>query len=84
MQRCGGSGPIKEKFESLDRFGSPELTASSDNEPTLLAGRDAVIRELKERVGVRAIAQAQPKYDSASGGKVENASHWEKKCCELW
>ena len=63
----------REKFESLDRFGSPEFTASSDNEPTLLTGRDPVIRELKERLGVRAIAQAPPKYDSASGGMVENA-----------
>ena len=39
----------------------------------MLAFRDAVIRELKERLGVRAIAQAPPKYDSASAGMVENA-----------
>ena len=28
---------------------------------------------LKERLGVRAVAQAPPKYDSASAGVVENA-----------
>ena len=39
----------------------------------MLAFRDAMIREAKERCGVRAIAQAQPKYDSASAGMVENA-----------
>ena len=39
----------------------------------MLAFRDAVIRELKERFGVRAIAQAPPKYGSASAGMVENA-----------
>ena len=37
------------------------------------ACRDAVIRELKERSGVRAIAHAPPKYDSTSAGMVENA-----------
>ena len=39
----------------------------------MLAYRDAVIRELKERFGVRAIAQAPPIHDSASAGMVENA-----------
>ena len=39
----------------------------------MLAFRDAVIRELKERFGVRAIAQAPPNNDAASAGKVENA-----------
>ena len=38
----------------------------------MLAFRDAVIRQLKERFGVRALAQAPPKYDSASAGMVEN------------
>ena len=71
---CLSSAKVwREKFESLDRFGSPELTASSDNTPAVLAGRDLLIRELKERLCVRAIAQAPPKYDSASGGMVENA-----------
>ena len=43
------------------------------NQP-MPAFRDAVIRELKERFGVRAIAQAPPKYDSASAGIMENAN----------
>ena len=37
------------------------------------AFRDTVIRELKGTFCVRAIAQAPPKYDSASAGMVENA-----------
>ena len=40
---------IKETVESLNRLGYPELTVRSDNEPAMLAFRDAVIRELKER-----------------------------------
>ena len=64
---------IKETVESLNRLGYPELIVRSDNEPAILSFRDAVIRELKERFGVRAIAQAPPKYDSASAGMVENA-----------
>ena len=64
---------IKETVESLNRLGYPELIVRSDNEPAMLAFRDAVIRELKERFGVRAIAQAPPKYDSASAGMVGNA-----------
>ena len=39
----------------------------------MLAFRDAVIKELKERVGVRALAEAPPTYDSASVGMVESA-----------
>ena len=39
----------------------------------MLAFRDAVMRELKEHFGVRAIAQAPPKYDSASAAMVDNA-----------
>ena len=39
----------------------------------MVAFRVAVIRELQQRFGVRAIAQAPPKYDSASAGMVENA-----------
>ena len=39
----------------------------------MLAFRDAVIKELKERFGVPAVAQAPPKFDSASAGMVENA-----------
>ena len=39
----------------------------------MLAFRDAVIRELKERFGVRAIAQAPPTCDSASASMVDNA-----------
>ena len=34
---------------------------------------DAVITELKGRFGVKAIAQAPRKHDSASAGFVENA-----------
>ena len=55
---------IKETVESLNRLGYPELIVRSDNEPATLAFSDAVIRELKECFGVRAIAQAPPKYDS--------------------
>ena len=54
---------IKEAVESLNRLGYPES----------LAFRDAVIRELKELLGVRAIAHAPPKHDSASAGMVRNA-----------
>ena len=64
---------IKETVESLNRLGSQELIVRSDNEPAMLAFRDAVIRELKEHFGVRAISQAPFKYESASIGMVENA-----------
>ena len=64
---------IKETVESLNRLGYPELIVRSDNEPVMLTLRDAVIRELQERFGVQAIAQAPPKYDSASAGMLENA-----------
>ena len=64
---------IKETVESLNRLCYPELTVRSDTEPAMLSFRDAVIRELKERFCVRAIAQAPPEYDSASAGMVENA-----------
>ena len=63
---------IKETVQSLTRLGYPELIVKSDNEQAMLASRDAVIRELKERFGVRAIAQAPPTYDSASAGMMEN------------
>ena len=64
---------IKETVELLNRLGYPEFIVKSDNEPAMLAFRDALIRELKERFGVRAITQAPPKYDSASAGMVGNA-----------
>ena len=64
---------IKDTVESLNRLGHTELIVRSDTEPAMPAFRDAVISELKERFGVRAIAQAPPKYDSASAGVVENA-----------
>ena len=44
--------------ESSNRLGYPELIVRSDTEPAMLAFRDAVIRELKERFGVRAIAHS--------------------------
>ena len=47
-----GQAAIKETVESLNRLGFPELNVRSDNEPVMLAFRDAVIRELKERFGV--------------------------------
>ena len=41
----------------------------------MFACRDAVIRELKERFDVRAIAEVPPKYDSAVGeGEGANTS----------
>ena len=64
---------IKETVGSLNRVGYLELIVRSDNEPAMSAFLDTVIRELKERFGVRAIAQAPPKYDFASAGMVENA-----------
>ena len=64
---------IMETVASLNRLGYPELIVRSDIEPAILTFRDAVIRELKERFGVQAIAQGSPKYDSASAGMVENA-----------
>ena len=77
LVQCKGvedQAAIKETVESLHRRGYPELIVRSDNEPAMLAFRDAVIRELKQRCGVRAIAHAPPKYDSASAGMVENAT----------
>ena len=74
--RCQGvedQAAIEEMVESLNRLGYPELIIGPDNEPGMLAFRDAVIRELKERFGVRAIAQAPPTHDSASAGMVETA-----------
>ena len=35
--------------------------------------RDAVARELQERLGVRVVAKAPPTQDSASAGMVETA-----------
>ena len=64
---------IKETVKSLIGLGYPELIVRSDNEPAIRTFRDAVIKGLKVRFGVRAIAQASPKYDSASAGMVENA-----------
>ena len=61
---------IEKTVESLNRLGYPELIVKY--EPAMFSFRDAVIRELKERFGVRAITQA-PKYDSASAGMVEIA-----------
>ena len=64
LVRCNGvkdQAAIRETVESLNRLGH----LRSDNDPATLAFRDAV--------GVRAIAQAPPKYDSASAGMVENA-----------
>ena len=40
----------------------------------MLVFRDAVIKEFKERFCVKAIAQAPPRYDSASGDMVEKAT----------
>ena len=75
---------IKETVEPLNRLGYPELIVRSDNEPAMSACRDAVIRELKERSGVRAIAHAPPKYDSASAGMVETPSNKSRRKCEPW
>ena len=70
---------IIKMVESLNRLGYPELIVRSDNEPAILAFRDTVIRELKERSGVRAFAQAPPKYDFASIGMVETQSNKSKR-----
>ena len=61
---------VLETIESLIRLGYLELTVGLDSEPGMLPFRDAVIGELKERFGVRGIAQAPPTYDSASAGMV--------------
>ena len=50
LVQCKGvedQAAIKETVESLNRLGYPELIVRSDNEPAMLAFRDAVIRELK-------------------------------------
>ena len=65
-----------EEVKALNSLGHLEFTVRSDNEPTMRALRDAVIRELNERFGVRPIAQAPPKYDAASAGMMENATKW--------
>ena len=75
---------IKEKVEALNRLGHPQLIVRSDNEPAMLAFRDAARRELKERCGVFAIAEAPPRYVSASAGMVVNAIKQVKDKCELW
>ena len=51
---------IKATVESLNRLGYLELIVRADIEPAMLACRDAVIKELKERFGVRVIAHAPP------------------------
>ena len=66
LVQCKGveaQATIKETVESSNRVAYPELILRSDTFVTLL----------KERFGVRGIAQAPPKYDSASVGMVENA-----------
>ena len=75
---------IKEMVESLNRLGYLELIVRSDIEPAMLAFRDAVIRELKDRFRVRAIVQAPPQYDSASAGMVENAIKHVKEKVRTW
>ena len=71
--------------ESLNRLGHPELIVRSDDEPAMLAFCDAVIRESFRKVfGVRAIAQAVPKDDSASAGMVETPSNRSRRKFELW
>ena len=68
LVQCNGvpdQAGIKETAESLNRFGHLELIVRSDNEPAVLSFHDAVFRELKECCRARAIAQAQPRYDSA-------------------
>ena len=72
MQSVEDQAAIKDTVEPPNRLGNPELIVRSDSEPAMLAFRVAVIRELNERFGFRAIAQAPPKYDSASAGMVEN------------
>ena len=72
-KRVDDQAAIKEKVESLNRLGYPELIFRSVIEPAMLAFRNAVIRELKERFGFRAIAQGPPEYESAPAGIVENA-----------
>ena len=65
---------IKETAEWLNRLGYPELTVRLDNDPAMLAFRDAVIRKQKEHFGVRVIAHAPRTYDPASAGMVENVT----------
>ena len=51
------------------------FTNSRDNEPAMLAFRDAVIRELKERFGVRASAQCGPD-PGAFRGAADSCCTW--------
>ena len=76
LVQCKGvedQAAITKTVELLNSLGYLQLIVKSDNEPAMFAFRDAVIRELKERFGVRAIAQAPPKYDSASAGMLEDS-----------
>ena len=52
---------IKETVEWLNRLGYLELSVRSDKETAMSTFRDAVIKELTERFGVRVVAQAPPK-----------------------
>ena len=58
-----------EEVKALNRLGHLEFIVRPDNEPTMRALRDAVIRELNERFGVREIAQAPPKIRSCVGSR---------------
>ena len=72
LVQCKGvedQAAIKEKVEASNRLGYPKLIVRSDKEPAMLAFRDAVIRELKERSRVRVIP---PKCETASAGMVAN------------
>ena len=84
MQRCGGPSSNHRNGRVVEQTGYPKLIVRLDKEPAMLAFRDAVIRELKERFGVRAIAQAPPEYDSAPAGMVKTPSKRSKRKCELW
>ena len=81
---------VEETVESSNRLGHPEVVVRSDNEPAMLAFRGAVIRGLKERFGVRAIAQAPPQFRfrvTWHGGECHQTGQGEgaNPCyCESW
>ena len=72
MQKCRGPR-CDQRNGRVVALGYPELLVRSDIQPTTRAFGDAVVRELRERFGVRPHAQPPPTYDSVSAGMVENA-----------
>ena len=72
MQKCRGPR-CDQRSGRVVGLGYSELTVRSDIQPTTRAFGDAMVRELRERFGVRPLAQPPQTYDSVSAGVVEKA-----------